>query len=451
MFKSFFANRRWLHWSALGSAAILVVTWYKVQLDVRINEWFGDFYDTLQRALAEPGAVVFGDFLAKCLTFAEIAGIYITVAVLLEFFVPPLRLPLADRDERLLHVLLAPGASHRGRGPARAGGHDALRPHRRGAGRRVHAIGDDPLRLPPVALGSERARDRAALDREGRPLAGLSRDHLRRGRTVLLAVVGIKLPGLEFNNQKVEAAYRKELVYGEDHEERAEPETVAELFANVRKNYFRLYKHYLYFDIAKWSYLQFGVIVPYIMMGPTIVAGIITLGVLQQIPARVRPGRDLVPVPGELLVDDRRADLDLQASESVRVPDSSSTSRPARRVDRVRPWKPQGMTEAETGNRGLSPRGERSTPRSAHVLLDVVATLGERFRIPLAALGAEEVPAVDMERPGQARQRVVTEWMTSGPSGTASFEPSERAPCALRNPSSRPDWRRQKMLSSRPV
>ena len=81
----------------------------------------------------------------------------------------------------------------------------------------------------------------------------------------------------------MEAAYRKELVYGEDHEERAEPETVIELFANVRKNYFRLYKHYLYFDIAKWSYLQFGVIVPYIMMGPTIVAGIVTLGVLQQI------------------------------------------------------------------------------------------------------------------------------------------------------------------------
>ena len=38
--------------------------------------------------------------------------------------------------------------------------------------------------------------------------------------TVLLMVVGNKLPGLQFNNQKVEAAYRKELVYGEDYEER---------------------------------------------------------------------------------------------------------------------------------------------------------------------------------------------------------------------------------------
>ena len=101
--------------------------------------------------------------------------------------------------------------------------------------------------------------------------------------TVLLAIVGIKLPGLEFNNQKVEAAYRKELVLGEDSDQRAQPPTLTELFANVRKNYFTLYKHYLYFDIGKWSYLQFSVIVPYIALGPTIVAGAVTLGVLQQI------------------------------------------------------------------------------------------------------------------------------------------------------------------------
>jgi peptide/bleomycin uptake transporter len=101
--------------------------------------------------------------------------------------------------------------------------------------------------------------------------------------TVLLAVVGLKLPGLEFNNQKVEAAYRKELVYGEDNEERADPPSVDELFGHVRKNYFRLFFHYLYFDIAKWSYLQATVLVPYIALGPTIVTGAITLGVMQQI------------------------------------------------------------------------------------------------------------------------------------------------------------------------
>ncbi len=43
------------------------------------------------------------------------------------------------------------------------------------------------------------------------------------GGTVLLAVVGVRLPGLEFHNQRVEAAYRKELVLGEDDHARAAP------------------------------------------------------------------------------------------------------------------------------------------------------------------------------------------------------------------------------------
>ena len=56
MFK-FFTDKRWHLWSIGGTILILAATWYQVQLDVRINEWFGEFYDTLQKALAEPGAV----------------------------------------------------------------------------------------------------------------------------------------------------------------------------------------------------------------------------------------------------------------------------------------------------------------------------------------------------------------------------------------------------------
>ena len=41
MFRTFFLNRRWLHWSVLGTLFIIGVTWFRVQLDVRINEWFG--------------------------------------------------------------------------------------------------------------------------------------------------------------------------------------------------------------------------------------------------------------------------------------------------------------------------------------------------------------------------------------------------------------------------
>jgi len=101
--------------------------------------------------------------------------------------------------------------------------------------------------------------------------------------TALVAIAGVRLPGLEFRNQRVEAAYRKELVYGEDHPDRAQPPTVRELFDDVRRNYFRLYLNYMYFNLVRIFYLQIGNLVPYIALGPSIVGGAITLGVMQQI------------------------------------------------------------------------------------------------------------------------------------------------------------------------
>jgi peptide/bleomycin uptake transporter len=101
--------------------------------------------------------------------------------------------------------------------------------------------------------------------------------------TVLLAVAGVKLPGLNFRNQRVEAAYRKELVYGEDDPLRAGPMTVQELFAQVRTNYFRLYFHYAYFNVFRSMYIQADNIFAYLILIPTIAAGKITFGILQQI------------------------------------------------------------------------------------------------------------------------------------------------------------------------
>lgn len=101
--------------------------------------------------------------------------------------------------------------------------------------------------------------------------------------TILLALIGIRLPGLEFRNQRVEAAYRKELVYGEDHEDRADPLTLSELYKSLRKNYFKLYFNYLYFNVAKWAYIQGAAFIPYAAMGPAVAAKSITMGIFQQV------------------------------------------------------------------------------------------------------------------------------------------------------------------------
>ena len=81
----------------------------------------------------------------------------------------------------------------------------------------------------------------------------------------------------------MEAAYRKELVLGEDEATRAQPENLRVLFGAVRRNNFVLYAHYLYFDLVRWSYLQFAVVVPYMALGPSLIAGALSLGVLQQV------------------------------------------------------------------------------------------------------------------------------------------------------------------------
>ena len=58
------------------------------------------------------------------------------------------------------------------------------------------------------------------------------------GGTILLAAVGFKLPGIEYDIQKEEAAYRKELVLGEDNIKRAGISNVDSLYGNVRKIHF---------------------------------------------------------------------------------------------------------------------------------------------------------------------------------------------------------------------
>src|SRR5690606_36800586 len=101
--------------------------------------------------------------------------------------------------------------------------------------------------------------------------------------TAFLALVGTKLPGLEFSNQRVEAAYRKELVYGEDHADLADPVTARELFVNVRRNYFRLYFHDMCFNVARIFYRRIANVFCFLIHDTTIVACRITLGLMHQI------------------------------------------------------------------------------------------------------------------------------------------------------------------------
>ena len=282
MFK-FFTNKKWSSWSIFGSLIILISTWYQVQLDVMINEWFGEFYDTLQKALTTPNSVSEKEFISYLLTFAKIAGVWMVISVATDYFTSHWtfrwRTAMADYyHENWSKARLTEGASQR--------------------------VQEDTLKFARImeGLGVELLRSLMTLIAFLPILWGLSKqitmlpffgqvDHAlvwvaiisALGGTVLLAAVGFKLPGIEYDIQKEEAAYRKELVLGEDNIKRAGISNIDLLYANVRKIHFKMYFHYLYFNAVKWSYLQGMVIVPYLALAPTIVTGAITLGFVQQI------------------------------------------------------------------------------------------------------------------------------------------------------------------------
>lgn len=279
----FFVTKKWLPWSWAVSLLILLSTWYQVQLDVKINEWFGSFYDTLQRALAKPGAVSLDEFIGYLLTFASIAGVWVLINIVTTYVISHWlfrwRTSMVDYYHSMWNKARGiEGASQRVQ-------EDTVK-----FSRIMEGLGVGMLEsimtlvafLPILHLLSQKVTELPWIGPVSNSLIWVA-VMTALGGTALLALVGIKLPGIEYDVQKREAAYRKELVLGEDNKDRMQPPTVEELFGKVRGIHFKAYAHYLYFNACKWSYLQGMVIVPYLALAPTIVAGVVTLGFIQQI------------------------------------------------------------------------------------------------------------------------------------------------------------------------
>ena len=60
---------------------------------------------------------------------------------------------------------------------------------------------------------------------------------------------GIKLPSLEYNNQKAKAAFRKSSSMPSDKANYGAPEKLEGLFKDLKRNYYRLFLRYGYFEI----------------------------------------------------------------------------------------------------------------------------------------------------------------------------------------------------------
>ncbi|OAP38131.1 microcin B17 transporter [Sinorhizobium glycinis] len=276
-------EHRWFNWSVWGSIFIIFSTYFGVLVSLAVNNWRRPFFDLLQAALEHKPGVTAADFYTLLIKFSEIGAIAVFVFVITRFFISHyvFRWRTAMNEfymsqwSRLRHI---EGASQRVQ-------EDTMRFADISEGLGVNLI-DAVMTLVaflPLLLSlSKHVPDLPFLGAVPYSLFWLALTWSIFG-TVLLAVVGVKLPGIAFRNQRVEAAYRKELVYGEDDESRATPPTVSDLFSNVRRNYFRMYFHYLYFNMVRSIYNQADSVFVYFFLVPTFVAGTITMGILQQI------------------------------------------------------------------------------------------------------------------------------------------------------------------------
>ena len=279
----FFTTKKWLVWSWLGAIAIIGTLWYQVQLDVRINEWFGSFYDMIQEALSTPNSVTLADYYGELMSFAGIAAIYIAVALAVSFFTSHWlfrwRTSMVEWYHSVFHL------ANKIEGAAQRVQEDTVKFSRIMEGLGVSFIESIMIffAFMPILLGLSVG---ITVTFFGEWDYGLVTSALIwvLGITAILLIVGrlLRLVKIEYDIQDKEAAYRKMLVIAED-DGTIRPKSFAELYEDVQAIHFKNYFRYLFFNIANLACLQANVLVGYFMLAPAIVAGAITLGTMQQI------------------------------------------------------------------------------------------------------------------------------------------------------------------------
>jgi peptide/bleomycin uptake transporter len=273
----------WFAWSVLGSAVVVFLTYASVEIDVAINVWYGPFYDFIAKACTTPGSVSASELYFGLLAFGGLVAVWVPINAFTNFFIRH----YVFRWRQAMHGYYSENWSKLS--------------HIEGASQRVQ---DDTMQFAR-SMQSEGASILNAIltliaflpilygysvHITALPLIGPIPQALVWASiawavfgTSFLALIGIRLPGLEFKNQRVEAALRKELVLGEDDPTRATVFSVKALFTDIRKNYFTLYRNYLYFDFGRSLYINADTVYSIVLLIPSIVAGKLTFGLFQQI------------------------------------------------------------------------------------------------------------------------------------------------------------------------
>ncbi|ANE31874.1 putative transporter [Campylobacter hyointestinalis] len=280
MFSSFFKSKKWAFWAYGGLALIVVSLVFQTHLNVAINDWYKDFYDILQNVKEHS----VDEFWAGILQFLYIAMPYVIIATITSFFASHWVFRWREAMT-FAYVDVWKKCEKDIEGSSQRMQEDVYR-----FAKITETLGLQILRaimtliaFIPVLWGLSKGVDMPIIKEIPGSLVWIALV-VSVGGLIISWFVGIKLPKLEYNIQKSEAAFRKELVYAEDDKiNYASSQTIFELFTGLRYNFYRLFLHYGYFNVWLISFSQFMVIVPYVIMGPGLFTGVITLGILVQV------------------------------------------------------------------------------------------------------------------------------------------------------------------------
>ncbi|MCI6989032.1 MAG: putative transporter [Campylobacter sp.] len=280
MFRSFFASKKWALWAYGGGAILFIMLFLQVRFNVMINEWYKDFYNIMQEVEKHD----ISEYWAQIRRFLYIAMPYVIVAALTKYFTS--LYTFRWREAMTFSYI------HQWRevkqdveGSSQRIQEDIYRFARiiQDLGLIVVKAIMTLIAFLPILWNLSKGLDIPIMGTTPGSLVWIALI-VSIGGLSISWFVGIKLPGLEYNNQKVEAAFRKELVYAEDDKANYGHEsTLFELFTGLRLNYHRLFLHYGYFNVWLYAFEQFMVIVPHLFMGTSLFLGAITLGVLIQV------------------------------------------------------------------------------------------------------------------------------------------------------------------------
>lgn len=279
----FIQRHKWYWWSVFGSVTIVLVLFAMVQVTAWMNDWYGVTFNMMQTAMAEPGSVSEQQFYDQFSIVFFVLIPNISVAVITSFYTA--HYVFRWRTAMTFFYMQHWGDLRQVEGASQRIQEDTMR-----FADGVESIGVTFVNsimtlvvfLPILWALSQQITSVPLFGEVSGSLIWVAIVSAAFG-TVLLGLVGIKLPGLEFNNQKVEAAFRKELVYGEDSGDHAKPKSIRDLYDDVKKNYYRLYFHYMYFNVAKWAYVQGAAFVPLLVLIPSMASGAITFGIYRQV------------------------------------------------------------------------------------------------------------------------------------------------------------------------